>query len=293
MSKHSKAKKTAKKLMKDMADGPCVMLAYTWANAVDPRMKQFKKGSFMYDMPIMDKQSGIKAVPYYAVIRTDRTGHEIYSLPGGGQDVLFFRRGILQSVELGKASVQADYLRGVLGVDVPKHLNDERFIRELARHDDITDLTIETAFNAAAREAEEEHGWSYTANRDKIVSAPVTIEHEALLKRSYDYNPPRPVSFPVSLVEVETFEGTVPWLANKVEGKMKGRKGTKFYEQGNFACLDDLRDDLDYLKARLKSGKLSGKIFDQQVVSTQSRIDMIEQIEATHIYPKRTKTLAL
>jgi hypothetical protein len=293
MTALSPSRKFAKDLLSNQASGPCVMLAYTWANAMERRSKKLGRGSFSYNMPVMNKESKAEAVPNYAVIKTDRTGHEIYSLPGGGQDILFFRRGIYQSVELGKRSLQADYLRGVLGVDAPKKLNDERFIDLLAQQSDITNITLETAFNAALREGQEEHGWSYATNRNKIVSEPIEVEHRAILKRSFDFNPPRPVAMQVGLVAVESFENTVPWLERKVEGKMKGRKGRRFFEQGDFASLDDLKGDLAELKWSLSKGKIRGKLFDQQVVSTQSRVDMIEKFEAEHIYPQRARNLAL
>lgn len=283
----SSLKEQAKELLAQQSTGPCVMLAYCWANVVERRSRTFKKGGFLYDMLIMDPAAHFEAVPYYAVIRTNRTGQEIYSLPGGGQDVLFFRRGVYQSVELGKPAAQADYLRRVLSVPAPDAISDEDFVSILMQQDDVTDITIESVFNAAAREAEEEHGWSYAANRHKLCAAPFELTYDALLKRSFEFDPPRPVTMNVAVAEVSDFEGTVPWMTQKRESKMKGRKGQEFFEIGNFACLDDLKVDFAELSQNLERGKIKGTLFEQQAISTRSRVEMIEHIEREYIIPRR------
>ncbi len=257
--------------------GPSGVLAYTWANAVKLVEHKGPDGIYSFSMPYIDEASDKPLEPYFAVVRTNRTGIEVAVPPGGTQDLIFDLNGEEQYAELVKPAKQIAFLKDELGIEVTD-IDDTKFVAALLSSSKITNLRLEPAFSAAARETEEEHGWSYNQNKDKS-SPPIERDEELLSKRSFTTNPPTPILQKIFVVGVSDFEGAIPVRTDKVESKIETMLGNAFYEQGDFMSLTDLEEQLEQSRLKLEQDDTLSDMAEIDYKATISRVDMIRRVK--------------
>ena len=267
----------AEKILSQKNSGPSGVLAYTWANAVKLVEHKGPDGNYSFSMPYIDKSSEKPLKPYFAVVKTDRTGIEVAVPPGGTQDLIFDLNGEEQYAELVKPAKQIAFLKDELSIEV-SDIDDTKFVAALLSSSKITNLRLESAFSAAARETEEEHGWSYDNNKDKT-SLPLERDEELLSKRSFVTNPPTPISQKIFAVGVSSFEGTIPIRTDKIESKIESMLGNAFFEQGDFMSLPDLEEQLEQSRVTLESDVSLPDMAELDYKATISRVDMIRRVQ--------------
>jgi len=277
----------AKKILKGKTTGPSGVLPYIVANEVRIERQEAADGEkFEVNIPYFNPQSNKPTEIYYGVMRTNRAGIDVIVPPGGTQDVFFVQNGQPQSIELEKEGKQRQFLKDEFGIKAAKDLTKQDLnlltISTLLSAEGIDNVMLEEPFEAAIHETHEEQGWDLQNNRDKILR----IDHftETLYsKRSFETDPPTPISQNVFAVAVDDLEGFQASRCNKIESKIKGREGIHFYEQGDFLSLSQLKAELAKADKQLKQDNSLPDIAHIEMKATQSRVEMIERIERSLI----------
>ncbi len=248
-----------------------------WANNTTTETVTKNGISYSYQKPFKDASSPSPLVPYYTVVKTNRTGIEICTPPGGTQDIMFEFNKQTHYAELLKSDHQEKMLQQLLGMNIP-NINDLIFVTSLLWHPDVSNVRLEPAFSAAQRETAEEHGWSYEQNRESV-SFKFEMNESIFTKRSYTTTPPKPINQKIFVVEVPDFENTAPARTNKTENKIKERIGHAFYEQGDYLSLSDLRTHLDDVKAQFHQKASPNEADKINLQVAIRRFEIISKIE--------------
>ncbi len=254
----------------------------------------------------------------YAFFETDRTGVPVISAPGGTQDVVATNplTGQTLEIELTKESALRKAL-AIIGADVPNtHDTDKLEHYALAKFiEKGWQLKIEDSFTAAVREAKEEQGIDLTSPASYI-GAPQLYDRNAITKRTIDRiekihraplfdirnvnsiadlkgltddiraaaPPAVSAEAPQRLfaIQVPGFGDATPVnLPDKIESKIQGREGARFYEKGRFVTLEQMAARLDealpVAKAEQDKGNPSA---GREIVATYERLQIFRRIEA-------------
>jgi tetratricopeptide (TPR) repeat protein len=254
----------------------------------------------------------------YAFFETDRTGVPVISAPGGTQDVTATHAvtGQVMQIELTKESALKKALE-TIGADVPNtHDTDKLEHYTLAKFiEKGWQLKIEDSFSAAVREAKEEQGIDLTSPA-AYIGAPQQYDRSAITKRTIDRiekinreplfdirdvgsiadlkaltadiraSAPPAVApdAPQRLfaIQVPGFGDTTPAdHPDKVENKIKGREGARFYEKGRFVTLEEMAARLDEALPAAKAEQTNGNsAAGREIVATYERLTIFQRIEA-------------
>ncbi len=233
----------ARSILEELNSGPSGLIAYMWANCAELQTITHNGVTYSYQKPYIAPTSNTPLVPYYALLKTNRTGVEVTVPAGGTQDIMFEFNNQTYYAELKKPQNQIDLLEKLLNMKADE-MNDTLFVAALLSHPNISNVALEPELSAAKRETEEEHGWSYDQNSDKA-SLRFELNEPIFSKRSYATNPPTPINQKLFVVETQDFENCPPVRTDKVESKIPYRMGTHFYEQGDYMSLEDLKSHLD------------------------------------------------
>ncbi len=176
-------------------------------------------------------------------------------------------------------------------------------------------VRLEAPFEAAVREAEEEHGIDLS-DRSSYIGAPKKYERQAMTKRTIQElekdreplfsmegihdggdiaatigrieeevgadNPKLRTQQALFAVQVPDFESVTPRdSGEKTEGKIKGRIGEKYYEKGQFVTLETMENQLEDAIATARAEEAKGNSFArQEIVATYERLQAFKRIEA-------------
>lgn len=267
----------ARRILSKKNSGPSGILAFTMANDTQTFTVSQNEFEFQYSLPVVKRSSSAGLVPYYAVVRSNRTGVEVVTPPGGTQDIIFDLDGVETYAELVKPQKQIQFLRDQFNVELSK-INDKSFVATLLKQSRISNLRLEDAFSAAARETAEEHGWNYKVEKSRVQMIEET-DHKLLSKRSFNTNPPTPISQKIFVMRVADFSGSTPVWTDKIETKIESLLGQKSYEYGDYMSLAEMEKQLSISKMCLGADLSLPEMANIDVEATESRLKMVANIQ--------------
>ncbi len=312
----------AAEILSKKSKGPNGVIAYAVVNDT-------KKRTDGVEIPYYNPDSANPAKLAYAFCETDRVGVPVVSIPGGTQDVLAHKDGQEIRVELTKednlVAVLAQIGEANPGIKDVDALEKHTLAKLIEKG---WDVAIEPQFVAAVRETSEEQGLDLT-NKAAYVGVPKEFERPAMTKRTVQVlekkhgasldltgakdladvhaviqkaeekvgrdNPDLRSPQMLYAVQVPDFENVA--LANsgeKVEKKIKGRIGAKYYEKGTFATLEGMEAQLEKAVGAAQEQEAGGNSFARQdVVATYERLQILKKIEAGIVKDLKAQGVAI
>lgn len=308
--KPQEAAAAAKEILAQKSDGPNGLLAYSIVNDLRVRADGTTE-------PFFNPQSPLPLELAYAFFETDRVGVPVISAPGGTQDVHVSHKATGQrlTIELTKEKSLRAALH-LTGIAQPAQMS----VADLEQHTVAAlimqgfDVEIESALQAALREAKEEQGIDLI-NGDIACGNPVHFSRQAITKRSLDNMAESTHADLLSLRDIQSLDGVATRIADmramgtdappentqnlfavqvdsfagtklnssgpKVENKIPGRQGSIFSEKGVFATLTEMEKMLELALPRAQTEERLGNTkAAQEIFATYERLQLFRGIEA-------------